>query len=452
MGKMKKWIIIIGIMIILLLIALISLIANLSSGSIQKQGNIKNDVVGAEAESVELETKITQVKDYNTFYTIENNLQKYFLYAKAGNEQALDDLIIEEYKNKNQITKENIVQYIPKIEDTDSEFFLRQLYINDSRTHPTYYAYGDLLQNNKKSEYYYIVYTDQTNLCWGIEPIQKQEYEEKIKKDKKNEEKTITKKQYNTISQKTVTKEEIAKKYFKDYIYQAVHDAKAAYDLLEPQYQKAKFNNVSEYEQYIKAKQTELISMDIYSIKKLEDFNNEDEYAQYLINLEQKGLRQYSVIEKKSYTLYICIDDYGNYYIFNETAPMQYTVILDTYTIDLPEFIEKYNNSTEEQKVLLNIQKCFEAINQKDYKYVYNKLDATFKSNNFKTQAEFEEYAKKNFFAQNKVAAENPQKQGSIYLYDITISDSTGKDATTKKKNFVMQLKEGTDFVMSFGV
>lgn len=51
---------------------------------------------------------------------------------------------------------------------------------------------------------------------------------------------------------------------------------------------------------------------------------------------------------------------------------MNFTVILDTYTIDLPEFTEKYTKASDEEKVLLNIQKGFTAINDKDYRYVYN--------------------------------------------------------------------------------
>lgn len=126
--------------------------------------------------------------------------------------------------------------------------------------------------------------------------------------------------------------------------------------------------------------------------------------------------------------------------------------MLDTYTIDLPEFIEKYNNSTDEQKVLFNIQKFFEAINQKDYAFAYSKLDETFKNTNFGTLAQFEAYMKKNFFSKNKLSVGKTEKQGNLYLYDINISDGEEKEVGTKKKNFVMQLKEGTDFVMSFGI
>ena len=44
---------------------------------------------------------------------------------------------------------------------------------------------------------------------------------------------------------------------------------------------------------------------------------------------------------------------------------------LDTYTIDLPEFVSKYNISSNEDKVLMNIQKVFDSINDKDLSLIH---------------------------------------------------------------------------------
>ena len=53
-------------------------------------------------------------------------------------------------------------------------------------------------------------------------------------------------------------------------------------------------------------------------------------------------------------------------------------------------------------------------------------------------------------FKKNKISASNARKQSEVYLYDIKISNIDGTSSITK--TFVMQLKENTDFVMSFGV
>ena len=67
-----------------------------------------------------------------------------------------------------------------------------------------------------------------------------------------------------------------------------------------------------------------------------------------------------------------------------------------------------------------------------------------------KNPQEIEQYVKNTFFASNKLAAGTAEKQNDIYLYKITITDKSGEKAESVNKTFVMQLKEGTDFVMSF--
>ena len=102
--------------------------------------------------------------------------------------------------------------------------------------------------------------------------------------------------------------------------------------------------------------------------------------------------------------------------------------------------------------MLLNIQKCFEAINNKDYEYVYSKLDETFKTNNFGTIQNFENYIKSHLFEINKISATNGKTQGNLYTYDLEIKDSLGINTNIIKKTFVMQLKDKADFVMSFEI
>ena len=80
---------------------------------------------------------------------------------------------------------------------------------------------------------------------------------------------------------------------------------------------------------------------------------------------------------------YFCIDQNNNYYIFDQKSIMNFELILDSYTIDLPEFIEVYYVAEAPEKVALNIQKTFDALNCKDYNYVYSKLSEGFKKNYF---------------------------------------------------------------------
>ena len=156
----------------------------------------------------------------------------------------------------------------------------------------------------------------------------------------------------------------------------------------------------------------------------------------------------YNKKEVNGKTEYICLDEKGKYYIFTKDNIVNYNVILDTYTIDLPEFLEKYNSNKGEIKVGLNLQKIFDAIKNEDYKFVYNKLDETFRKNNFKTEEDFVKYAEQNF-ANCEFKYSSCEKTNTLYVAKVKITKNNGE---TKAKEFIMKLQEGTDFVMSFNV
>ena len=159
---------------------------------------------------------------------------------------------------------------------------------------------------------------------------------------------------------------------------------------------------------------------------------------------------KYKIDETEEYTQYTILDQNEDYYIFRETGVMEYRVILDTYTIDLPEFLEKYNTASEQEKVAMNINKFIEAINAKDYAYAYSKIADSFKENYFKTQKSFEDYIKTHFYERNTITFNNFKNQANTYIYTTIITDKATNQR--KEQNFIVRLKEGTDFEMSFEV
>ncbi len=230
---------------------------------------------------------------------------------------------------------------------------------------------------------------------------------------------------YNQYITKVIADQDMVNIYFNDYRYYAIYHPEEAYNLLDEEYREKKFGNLETFQAYINQNMDQIFTSSIDSFT----VSNWD------------GGKQYIAIDKE-----------GKYYIFQENVVMDYSVILDTYTVDLPEFLEEYNTTTEEEKVAMNIQRVFSAINDGDYRYVFEKLDETFKNNNFPTQEDFENYMKNNFFQNNEIELSKTESQGNIYLYEIIISDATGQSTNTITKTFVMQLQEGTDFVMSFSV
>lgn len=243
--------------------------------------------------------------------------------------------------------------------------------------------------------------------------------------------------EYNHIEIKATTQERVINEYLEHYKEEALNYISDAYESLDEQFKKAKFNSLEEYKQYINNNRSELENVKLNKYK-INEYNND-------------------------YTEYICQDQYDNYYIFHVTNPGNYTVILDTYTVDLPEFTEKYNKVNAQEKVALNINKVITALNDKDYKYIYNKLADSFKDNYFNNEEELKEYLSNKLYNNNEINFGKFSDEGNgIYTYEIELSEISNENEAAQegkgdnfariKMNVVMQLKEGTDFVMSFSI
>ena len=131
---------------------------------------------------------------------------------------------------------------------------------------------------------------------------------------------------------------------------------------------------------------------------------------------------------------------------------MKFTLILDTYTIDLKQFTDKYNSGDEQVKVGMNTEKIIEALNLKDYEYVYGKLDETFKNNNFNNINNFENYINDNLYEHNDIEYEEFSAQSGVYIYNAKIKDSNDENSEEKKITIIMKLLSGTDYVFSFSI
>lgn len=425
---MKKIIAIVISIIIIITIVLIILLTMKKGSEQNENGPLegKSDIITiTDSHSVEYADNRT-----NSF-AVNRIVEEYINYIVGERSNELVSIISNKYIQDENVTINNVIN---KVKDKNIQYsenykvIVNNMYvIKESINLESYLV--DLtycnLDANKNYEIKLIVQIDIENLTFCIMPykyIQKLGYDKlKLGDTCTIEHEKIEKNQYNIYKMTPISKNSTAERYFNIFLENLKYDMQKSYELLDTQYKQNKFKNINEYIQYVQ--------------------NNK---------LQENAIKSYNVYTYDDYNQYVCIDNQNRYYIFNEKGIMNFTVILDTYTIDLPEFTEKYTKASDEEKILLNIQKCFTAINDKDYRYVYNKLDNTFKANNFKTLADFEKYINANFFEKNKISASNARKQSEVYLYDIKISNIDGTSSITK--TFVMQLKENTDFVMSFGV
>ena len=420
--KILLAIIIILILIIILIISFLIYLNLNNENVISNEQIAENEIINEvyEVEEIEAITEIRLVDSQSQYYSVVACINNYYKAILDGNNKKLYDTLDNRYIQENSITQENVIERINTSNFSNSDYIVKNMYIQETENIYNYYINGYLREQGMNTNTYFVLFVDQYNSTYSIYPINEERYNNIIELKESIESNTISENDNNLYQVVQVSDEDTAKRLLEDYQYKIENNIQLAYEELDSEYRQKKFSDIEEYTQYI---------------------NN--------IGISQSNVVQYQKSKIDDYVQYIILDENGRYYVFNETSVMKYNVLLDIYTIELPNFVESYSNSNEAEKVQYNIQLWFYAINDGDYVYAYNKLDETYRNNNFPTQADFENYMKTTFYAYNKLGYTSYEKNGDLYIYKMVITNS--EDSTqTIEKQFVVKLLEGTDFVMSF--
>ena len=340
----------------------------------------------------------------------------------------LYDLLGKKYIEFNDITINNIGDKFTQANEMKT-IINDMLSYNISNNLKVYFVkgYNWEFKTSTKKDINIMIAVNEENNCFSVYPseyiqqLQLNEVTVGEQLDIKEENFIVVKNQKNTYNKKNISIATLIQEYVDLYKFNVNYDKEAAYESLNEEYKNNKFGNLEDYKKYLKN------------------------------NLTTIKIDQYSTYYGKNITQYVCTTNNEGYFIINETAPMKYSIILDAYTVDLPAFVDEYNDSSNTTKVALNIEKIKMAINEKDYQYVYNKLNETFKENNYPTLEILSNYIKNNFFDNNIFTCENIEKQNTAYIFTIKVTSSDDENSEEKSINVIMRLLEGTNFEMSFG-
>ena len=293
----------------------------------------------------------------------------------------------------------------------------------------TYSVYGRINSedNSEALEKYYIFRVDLENMTYELEEIEDGVYENIDQIKLEDDETEIPNKGNNAFKYEAVSNVDMCRKYLEDFKQKELNNPEEAYSMLDEEYRNERFPTFEEFQEYV---------------------NSCRDMIQY------SSLSKYDVEIKDNYTEYILVDNYNNSYTIRTTGIWDYTILLDNYTIKVDTYEEEYNKSSIDQKIQANVYIFLQMINTKDYYHAYELLDETFKNNNFDTLDKFKEYVNTNFFNYNLNTTSNVDisNEGSTYIYETKIRSGAGSAAETKNLTVIMQLKEGTDFVMSFSL
>lgn len=443
--KKEKIILLIIALLIILMICIVGLILVLKKP--EENSRIATEEI---IDRPEIDSKLKRVTNRNNFYIVQSCVEKFYTYysdifdekyegylinneqdkaeIKAERVEKVYKMLDEEYIQHEGITLQNLESKLSKTENTS--ILIRDMYCTEKNERiSAYFVYGTKngTTSSKAIDFSIMIKVDLRNRTFKLlMGEQVENYYKTLENGQEIEikEEEINDDKYNTFSYEYIAEAEYINDLFMHYKKSLRFNKEQTYNLLDDNYKNICFQNLEEYLTFIDSNYSKIASA------KIEEYNKEN---------------------KGSYTEYLFKDKKGNYYIFREIAPFKYTVMLDNYTISTTDFEKEYSSLMDKEKLVMNIQKFFKGINDKNYGYSYSVLSEAFKNNKYPTKNDFINYAKQNFFDENEIEYESYEKENGVYIYKIKIKDATGKNTAEKKFNIIIKLNNGTNFEMSFG-
>lgn len=380
------------------------------------------------------------VKNCLQQYVSVLNMENFIYYNRDEDGKYIDDtdetekkqniynLLSKDYIDENSITIKNLNNFI-KTTTVEKEIVpCKIVKINTEKKDlsiENYFISAVLFEEaniEKFDKIYAIVNLDIVNGTFSIRPLKE---EKELENFKIQNIASIEEKNNNIYLSEEITDQKIATEYFINYKYLLLTDVELAFNNLNKDYMEKRFGDLQSFKEYVN--------------------NNKDIF-------ETMRIEKYEIIRNEDNTEYVCTDQYNNIYIFYEKSTLDYNVILDMYTLDIPQLNEKYDETNEKGKCILNIEKVKQALNSGDYKYIYGKLNEQFKNKNYSTLSAFENYMKSNLNKYNKIEYKEFKNEGETYIYNVELTDLLGKTDKTINMQILMQLKDDRDFVMSFSI
>lgn len=401
--RMKKMKILIILLIILIIITTLSIVILLPKLKDEEIRNLDSEVSNEDILDIREETS------YKGYVIIQKCIGNYIEYSNESNEEKLAAILEKEEKTE----KFDEVYYL-KIE---------QIYKIERINDTTYFVETTLDDKNV----YFVINVDYITKSYNIRKSTETEY----KNAKENNIDTkylksieIKSNDYNKIEDKDLSNEQVMSKYFYNYLQLELTKPEVAFTILEKGYKSQKFgNDINKYKEYIE--------------------NNKEKLA-------DTAIVESSVKASDNSTQYTIVDTYGKTYIIKEYKYTDYTIEIQEDNKENEEYLNKYLALSPTEKVEENIKRVYQLIDDKEYESVYNLLDSQFKSSNFATLEQFENYAKETFFEYNVLGKITIQEQGQNYVIIVPYKDGYSSVAEKREKNFVMRLQENTDFILSF--
>ena len=415
---------IISMLIFLFIVVLIIIITKNKTTNdntyIDENGNVVQDEPQGDEEAI---MNYEKEKLINTtyFFSIEKYINDYLDAINLKSAAEVFDVLDEDFIKENNFTKENVIANI----EPSYDFLAMEIYETRQGSLYSYVVRGvedDEIYNKEK---YYIFYLDLFNFTYKIKPLYNKSYNSIQDINIANNLSDIKNNGNNSFKYINLNNASIVTKYVKYYVNLLKNNPEKAYNMLEKNYKKERFQNSYNNFKY-------------YTTK----MNNSNKFD---INL--KSVSQGTTDNKISYFIKTEKD---NRYNIIQNGPMDFYIQLDEYTLVTDSFREKYNKTTDIQKVSTDVDKVMKMINTYDYVGLYNLLDEVDKANNFSDINSLIGYISNNFYNSNIYEIKDIKVQNNIYIAEIKVYMDNEKNTENANIKILVQLGEDTDFKISF--
>ncbi len=324
----------------------------------------------------------------------------------------------ETYKNENNID-ENFVKNKEYFEYLSNfEYDVEEMYTQVNNDNSIYLVTGVFKFDETEEDFEesFLVIVDSKTNCYSVKPITSKEYEEYIENGIEVESVNINANSDNKYVVTEFSDRSIINIYLLEIKETLKENSRDIYDILDEEYRNVKFSSVSDFNTYVEENKLNMFSM-----------------------------VEYKKVQYDEYTQYIAINSIGKTWIINETTIGNYTILLDDYTINQPDFINRYNSTDEEEKIMLNIGKVVSAINTNDYRYVYYQMNETYRNNKFSDYETFKKFIDSNFGDNNEIVSVDLEKDSDLYIAEIVMKNG-------EVKTLYMRLLDGMEYEISFNI
>lgn len=391
-------------------------------------GETEYDSWKADGKISQEEIKLEQDNSIYTYFLMKQCLERYY---KAENYGTVMDLLDIETKENLNITYDNIANFYDDYIGVD--FCIDKIY--KQRTNPEdssqnlYVVYHRIGKGTSKRDTVVFVKSEERTVSFSIYPyeyLQRKNYLSLKENDfvnvNNNEISQNDNNGYRVNDFSTSAWGQTVELYDR-YKFDIQYDINGLYDKINEEYRNIRFENYENFVQYV------------YDTKQ---------------KVLQQELEKYLITEIGENKEFIALCGEDNYFVFYGKSLMEYTICLDNYTVLPLKQEDSYKPALSTTKSRFCIKRIIKAINDKNYKFIYQKLNPVQKNNYYSNYNDFKNYIIGEFYDSNdyEIEKKHIMVSSNVYQYKVKIINKENTQ-DWKEMTMTIALEEDADFDIS---